>query len=200
MLFNDPPMKIALAILVVLMGAVFFWQPLKMTWATAKITNDFVLQTTDGALDTKSLRGKVLAVAFGYADCGSPCTDRLARTAQAYSMLGAAERAQVKLILVSVDPEHDTPARIGQYAKTIHPDMVGATGRPEDVKAVTEAFAAETRKATRTDGVEIIEASPLTCIVDAEGRFVSVLHGELPPEKVAAALRGRLPSILPPQS
>lgn len=198
MFTNDPVLKGALAILVVLMGAIFFWQPLKMTYSNVSIANDFVLQTTQGTLDTKSLRGKVLAIVFGHANCSSACTDRIGRTVKAYSMLEGAERSQVRMILVSVDPEHDTPARIAEYARGIHADLIGATGKPEEVKAITDAFAADTKRFPSPDGGEIIEASPLICVVDANGRFVAVLNADQPPEKIAAALRGRLPSVLPP--
>ena len=193
-------MKVALAIFVVLLGAVFFWQPISATFSNASITNDFILQTTDGALDSKRLRGKVLAIVFGYAGCDAPCTNRLTKAVKAYEALNAQERGQVRMVLVSVDPEHDTPARIAEYARRIHPDMVGATGKPEEVKAVAEAFAANYQKFEMKDGGYAIEVSPLTYIVAPDGRFVSVLNEAIAVDKAAAALRARIPATaLPPK-
>ena len=187
-----------IALFVVLLGAVFFWQPIKATFSGVSVTNDFVLQTADGALDTKSLRGKVLAIVFGYAHCDAPCSNHLAETARAYDTLNAGERSQVRMILVSVDPERDTPAGIKEYASRIHPEMIGATGKPEEIKAVADAFAADYQKYQPEGGGYAVAVRPLTYIVDAEGRFASVLNEPLPVDKTAAALRARLPAMLPP--
>lgn len=192
-------MKVALAILVVLMAAVFFWRPLSMVMSDVRVTNDFVLQTAEGALDSKGLRGKVLAIIFGYAGCGEACAGRMGQFAKAYEMLSASERSQVKPILISVDPERDTPARIKQYAAGIHADLTGATGKAEEIKAVADAFAADYRKFESQAGDYAIQVSALTYVVDADGRFVAVLNESTSPEKVAAALRARLPGLLPPR-
>lgn len=195
---SNAVLKVALAILVVLLGAVFFWQPLKMVLSGARSTNDFVLQTADGALDTRNLRGKVLAVVFGYAGCGERCANRMAGIVKAYESLAASERDQVRMILVSVDPESDTPTRIRDYARSIHAGMLGATGKPEEVKAVADAFGADYKKFEPKNGEVFIEVSPLTFIVAADGRFISVLNEGIPADRAAAALRAGLPPVLPP--
>ena len=196
----SPLLKVSLAILVVLLGAVFFYQPLKMVVSKGSITNDFLLQAADGPLDSKRLRGKVLAIEFGYANCGTPCAARMEKFAKAYELLSVAERAQVKMILVSVDPEHDTPARIRQYATGIGRDIVGATGTPENIQAVAEAFGADYKKFDTKDGGYAIDMRGLTYVVDAEGRFASVLNEMAPAEQIAAALRQRVPAAaLPPR-
>lgn len=198
-MFDGILMKVALAVLVVLLGGVFFWQPLQATFSGTTVTNDFVLQTADGAVDTRQLRGKVLALVFGSANCGAACAQRIAKTTQAYDMLSAAERAQVKLILVTVDPQRDTPARIGDYARGIHRDLTGATGKAEEIKAVTDAFSADFHRFELAGGDYGVTASALTYVIAPDGRFVSVLHETVPPEKIAAALRARLPALLPPR-
>ncbi|CAG0959556.1 hypothetical protein RHDC4_00610 [Rhodocyclaceae bacterium] len=187
-------MTIFLAIFVVLMAAVFLWQPLTIPFSKASITNDFVLQTTEGALDSKLLRGKVLALFFGYAGCGDECGTRLEKLKKSYEMLHPGDRAQVRIIIVTVDPERDTPARIGEYAHGIHRDFIGATGKPEDIKAMAEAFAVNYAKHTLADGSYIVQTSPMIYVVDAEGKFASVLNDNLPVDKTADALRSRVPT------
>lgn len=195
---SNTSMKVALAILVVLMGAVFFWQPLKMVLSGTRVTNDFVLQTADGPFDTRTQRGKALAIVFAYAGCGDACKPRLTAAAKAFDQLGAAERNQARLLLITVDPEHDTPARIRDYAKGIHPEMIGATGAPADVKAIADAFGADYKALDTRDGSTVIQCSPLTFIVDADGRFVSVLNESIPTERAAASLRGAMQRVMPP--
>ena len=191
-------LKAFFALFVVLLGAVFFWQPLSATFSNTSITNDFILQTAYGTLDSKSLRGKVLAIFFGPTNCGAPCTDQIAKLAQAREALNAGERSQVMVILITVDPERDTPVRMGEYARSLHADFVGASGKPEEIKAVADAFSADFAKRMLQDGSYVVEARPLTYLVDTNGRFVSVLNENLSAAKVAEALRARLPKMLPP--
>lgn len=191
--------KAAVVMFVVMMAAVFFWQPISMTFSNAPVTNDFVLQTAEGALDSKTLRGKVLALVFGHAACDEACGARLAKVASARDLLPAADRRQVMMILVSVNPEKDTAASIGGYARTIHPDFIGATGKPEDITALTEAFAVHVIKHDLPDGRQTIDVSPLTYLVGPDGRFVSVLNEMVGADKIASALRGQLPAVRPPE-
>lgn len=190
--------KIAIVTFVIMMAAMFFWQPISMTFSNAPVTNDFVLQTADGALDTKALRGKVLTLVFAHAGCEGACKGRLAKVARAYEMLNASERSQTMMVLVSVHPEQDTPAAISAYARTIHPNFLGATGKPDEIKAVTDAFAVHVINQKLPDGSQVIEASPLTYLVGPDGRFVAVLNEAVSEEKVAAAVRKHLPALLPP--
>lgn len=187
-------MTIFLAIFVLLMAAVFLWQPLSMPFSKAKIAADFILQTSEGALDSKTLHGKVLALFFGYASCGDECGSRLEKLKKAYEMLHPGDRAQVRVIVVSVDPEKDTPARIGEYARGIQKDFIGATGKPEEIKTMADAFAVNYVKQSLADGSYIVQTSPMIYIVDAEGKFASVLNDNLSTEKVAEALRARVPT------
>ena len=198
-MFDGIMMKGSLALLVILMGAVFFWQPLQATFSGVSVTNDFVLQTADGAVDTRQLRGKALALVFGSVNCAAACAERIAKTAQAYDMLSSAERGQVQMILVTVDPERDTPARIRDYARGIHRELLGATGTPQEIKAVTDAFGADFRRFDLAGGDYGVTANALTYLIAPDGRFVSVLNEMVPPQQIAAALRARLPALLPPR-
>lgn len=191
--------KVGLAGLVVLMGAVFFWQPIKATFSGTTVVNDFVLESSDGALDTKAMRGKVLALTFGYARCGEPCAERLGRAARAYELLTSGERSRVAVILISVD-DRDTPAAIAAAAKKAHPDFIGASGKPEQIKAVADAFGVNYQKHELSDGTTTIGVSPMIFVVDADGKFASVISESTEPEKIAASLRAKLPAAMPAPS
>lgn len=76
---------------------------------------------------------------FGYSFCPDVCPFDVARNAEAVDIL--AERGiDVTPVFVSVDPARDTPEQVGAYAEAMHPDMIGLTGTPEQVKAAADAF------------------------------------------------------------
>ena len=39
----------------------------------------------------------------------------------------------VQVIMISVDPERDTPERLGEYVRYFHPDFIGLTGTEDEI-------------------------------------------------------------------
>jgi protein SCO1/2 len=196
---SDKALKNALIILVVLLVLVFVWQPISHLFRAAPITNDFVLETTDGALDSKNLRGKVLAISLAYAHCEDECSDRLARLAAGFELLTPRDQALVRLIVVSVDPDRDTPASMAAYVRRFHATMIGAVAKPEELKAFAESYAATYRKIpVAADGSYRVDHNRPIFLVDTAGHFASALNENLAPEQIAQALRAKLPPLIPP--
>jgi protein SCO1/2 len=151
---------------------------------------DFVLQSAAGPLDTKTLRGKVLLVYFGYSNCPDICPASLAAGAQALNALKPAERERTRLIMVSVDPERDTPAKLKEYAAYFHPAMVGVTGTPAEVAAVAKAYGAGyVRQPPKPDGSYAVDHSADTYVVASDGTLAQVIHFAAPATTITEAVR-----------
>ena len=196
---SDNTLKNALIVLVLLLLLVFVWQPLSRLFNAAPITNDFVLDTANGVLDSRNLRGNVLAISFAYAHCEDECSGRLARLAAGLRLLSTRDRSLVRVIVVSVDPDRDTPASMADYVKRFQAEMIGAAAKPEDLKSFAESFAATYRKMpVAPDGTYQVDHNRPIYLVSAAGHFVSALNESLTPEEIAQALRAKLPAQLPP--
>lgn len=156
----------------------------------AAIGGDFVLRSAAGAFDTRSERGKVLVLFFGYTHCPDVCPTFLGNGAQALNRLSDAERRRVRLVLVGVDPERDTPAKLAEYTAFFHPEMLGVTGTAAEVAAAARLFgAAYVIQPKRPDGAYAVDHSVQTYVVGPDGRLAAVLDLGTPPEAVAAAVR-----------
>jgi protein SCO1/2 len=76
---------------------------------------DFALTERDGRQVTRAdLLGKVWIVDFFYTECPDTCPLQSAHMARLQEAL--AQEADVRLVSISVDPEHDTPAVLAAYA------------------------------------------------------------------------------------
>ncbi|MBI5109068.1 MAG: SCO family protein [Rhodocyclales bacterium] len=151
---------------------------------------DFVLPSSNGPLDTRALRGKVLLIYFGYVNCPDVCPVSIAAGAGALNTLSPAERERTRMIMISVDPERDTPAALKNYVAYFHPRMLGAVGSASDTATVARQFGAGyLRQPTRPDGSYAVDHSSQTYVVDREGRLVEMLSLGTPPEKIASAVR-----------
>ncbi len=161
--------------------------------AAAPAGGDFVLRSADGPFDTRAQRGKVLLVYFGYTHCPDVCPAALGNGAQALNRLRPEERRRVRLTMVSVDPERDTPAMLREYAAFFHPEMVGLTGTPAEIAAVARSFGAGyLRQPLRPDGGYAVDHTANTYVVGPDGQLAETLPPGADPDQVVAALRRRL--------
>ena len=154
---------------------------------------DFVLRSADGPVDSKALRGKVLLIYFGYTHCPDVCPASLAAGAQALNALSPEERAKVRLIMVSVDPERDTPDRLKEYTAYFHPEMIGVTGSPEEIAAIAKDYGAGyIRQPARPDGSYAVDHTTRTYVVAPNGKLAVALELNAPAEKYLETVRGLL--------
>ena len=89
---------------------------------------DFELTGPDGKeISSKSFRGKVMLIYFGYTYCPDVCPMTLSHLK--VGMLELAEEAKgVQVLFVSIDPERDTRDKLNEYVPYFHPDFIGLTG------------------------------------------------------------------------
>jgi len=154
---------------------------------------DFRLQTDAGALDLAELRGKVVLIYFGYTSCPDICPTNLAIIASALRRLSAAERARVRVLFVSVDPERDTPTRLAEYAGYFHPNILGLTGTPDAVARAASLYGARYgREPSESAMGYLVYHTAYTYVVDPTGRLVERLDHATPPEEVLQVIRDQL--------
>src|SRR5215467_9351184 len=84
------------------------------------------------------LKGKIVVVNFIYTNCQNICPIATARLTQVEDKLGDQMGRDVFFISMTVDPEHDTPERLSEYAKAFGtgPGWFFVTGAPADIRAI----------------------------------------------------------------
>jgi protein SCO1/2 len=151
---------------------------------------DFVLQSAAGPVDSKALRGNVLLIYFGYVNCPDICPMSMAAGAAALNALTPAERATTRMIMISVDPERDTPAKLKEYVAYFHPAMIGAVGTATETAAIAKSFGVGyVRQPTRPDGTYAVDHSSQTYVVGPNGKLMELLPLGVATDKVVATVR-----------
>lgn len=89
------------------------------------------------ALD--QLRDKWSLVFFGYTFCPDVCPTTLAELRQLRGLLPAATRERLRVVMVSIDPNRDTPAQLKQYLGYFDPAYIGLTGELADIQKLAGA-------------------------------------------------------------
>lgn len=73
-------------------------------------------------------KGRWTLVFFGFTHCADICPTTMATLAKTYQELKPKEKADLNVVLISVDPERDTPEVLAKYVAAYNPDFVGVTG------------------------------------------------------------------------
>jgi protein SCO1/2 len=139
-------------------------------------------------------RGKVVVLFFGFTHCPDVCPTTLADIAGAVKSLGPdAERVQV--LMVSVDPERDTPDSLAKYVTAFDPRFLGLRGDLAATKKVASEFKIYFEK--RKQGASYtVDHSAQSYVIDPQGRLrLLVRH-----ERIAQDLGDDLKTLLRAQS
>ena len=144
----------------------------------------FTLTSQDGKpIALADLRGKVVAVAFIYTECPDICPMLTQKMVQVQDELGPDFGPKIAFVSISLDPAHDTPEVLKDYAQFWGAKPEGwsfLTGSPEAVRDVSRRYGVFFAK--KEDGS--VEHTQLTSLVDAEGQIrVQYLGARFDPEE-----------------
>jgi cytochrome oxidase Cu insertion factor (SCO1/SenC/PrrC family) len=93
----------------------------------------------------QDFRGRYMLVFFGFTFCPDICPSALQVVSAALEKLGPKAERFVP-ILITVDPERDTPKQLEGYVQSFHPRLVGLTGTPAEIDAVVKAYRVYAKK------------------------------------------------------
>jgi protein SCO1/2 len=133
-----------------------------------------------------SLKGKPVLIDFIYTSCASTCPMLTAKMAAIARKLGPAMRADVRIVSVSLDPEHDSPAELAKYAQSHSASEAGwifLTGPPAKIDQVLGLF--KLRRTRESDGS--ITHSISAFLLGPDGRQIRQYNAlDVSPDAVAA--------------
>jgi len=123
---------------------------------------------------------------FGYTFCPDVCPLDTVRNAEAVDLLEA-QGKMVTPVFITIDPERDTPEVVGDFAFNVHERMIGLTGSPEQIQAVSKAYRTYYKKQDAEDEFYLVDHSTFTYLVLPEHGFVEYFRRDKSPEEVATA-------------
>ena len=83
--------------------------------------------------------GKVVLMYFGYTHCPDACPAAMTKFKRLHTDLGR-DADSVRFVLVTVDPERDTPDRLREYLAGFDPAFTGLTGSFLDLDLVYRSY------------------------------------------------------------
>jgi protein SCO1/2 len=136
----------------------------------------FTLTGADGKTVTeRDFRGKWLIVYFGFTYCPDVCPTGLAKLSQILERLGP-RADKIRPIFISVDPERDTPQKVGKYVRAFDKRFIGLVGSMAQTRAAAKAFGAYFKKRStgKSKDAYLVDHSSFYHVMGPDGRFRAV--------------------------
>jgi protein SCO1 len=153
---------------------------------TPRTLAPFALVDTRGApASPATLAGHPTLVFFGFTHCPDVCPTTLALLADVQKKVAI---PGLKVALITVDPERDTPAQLGKYIASFGGDLIGLTGDARGIVDASRSFGVASSRVDLGSGNYTMDHSATVFVLDSQARIVAVFT---PPLR-APALAGDL--------
>ena len=133
---------------------------------------NFTLTRSNGeTFRLQDQRGKIVMLFFGYASCPDICPATFAKLNQALGKLGD-DAQRVQVVLITVDPERDTPERAQEYVDHFNKNFIGLSGSQDELEKVWSAYGIvrEIESTISAAGYSVAHTARLT-LIDADGNL-----------------------------
>jgi protein SCO1/2 len=163
-----------------------------MSRAYPNIGGPISLVNQDGdAVTEEAYKGHPTLIYFGFTYCPDVCPMTLVTVKRAYDRLPEGA-SPPQTLLISIDPERDTPEQLAQYVSTnAFPDnLQGLTGTPEEVRAAADAFLADYSRIEQPDSASeySMDHTSLLYLMDEDWQLKTFFTHEDTDETIAACL------------
>jgi len=130
---------------------------------------------TGKSFDNRALLGRWSFVFFGYTHCPDVCPTTLSVLNSVARKLEDLED-QPRFVFISIDPERDTPEKLGQFVSYFNGTFIGATGTDEAINALTRQLGVIYARVEEKSGTDnyLMDHSASVLLLDPAGRFHAV--------------------------
>jgi protein SCO1/2 len=152
--------------------------------------HDFSLIDENGEqVKLSDYRGKPVLLYFGYTFCPDVCPTTMAELGRMMRELGD-QAEDVQVVMISVDPERDTPERLAEYVHYFHPDFIGLTGTEEQVsQAATPLGIYYAKQEVEGASGYLMDHTATVLLIDKDGSTRMIFPYGTPAEDMAKDVR-----------
>lgn len=134
------------------------------------------------------LQGRWSILFFGFTHCPDICPMTMAELNRFVDGLTEEERERLQIVLVTVDPERDTPEQLRQYVHYFNPGFTGLTGDPNMIYRFATELGIAYNKVEQGESYTMDHTSSLV-LINPRGHFHGYIRPPLDPAQLRAAWR-----------
>ncbi|WP_339463677.1 SCO family protein [Pseudomonas sp. EA_105y_Pfl2_R69] len=151
------------------------------------------LTNQDGqAVAVDQLKEQWSLLFFGYTFCPDICPATLAQLRQLQGLLPEETRANLRIVLVTVDPKRDTPEQLKKYLDYFDAGFIGLTGEEATLQKLANAVSIPYIPADTSKENYTVDHSGNLVIIGPDGTQRGFIRAPINNAKLAAQLPGLL--------
>lgn len=143
--------------------------------------------------DNAALREHWSFLFFGYTHCPDVCPTTLSVLNSVAGKL-ASSNAPVRFVLVTVDPQRDTPEQLARFVSYFNSDFIGVTGSDEDIRQLTRQLGIMHMQVANEANPDnyLVDHSAGVLLIDPNGNYHAVFTPPLSADAIAGDFRKML--------
>ncbi len=154
-----------------------------------ELGGDFTLDGHFGSpVSLSDFSGKVVLLLFGYTYCPDVCPTQLHRLKEVMDKLGN-KADSVQVLLITVDPERDTPERLKKFVTHFHPNFLGLTGPREKIQAVARQYGIGFPDGEKSGDDYTVDHSSSIYLINQRGVFCGLYSHNTPSDKLVEEIK-----------
>ncbi|PHN22909.1 SCO family protein [Pseudomonas sp. ICMP 561] len=154
---------------------------------------DLTMTDQDGQpVQVNGFKDKWTLFFFGYTYCPDICPTTLAQLRQIKSELPQETLSKLRVVLVSVDPNRDTPQQLKQYLGYFDKDFVGLTGSVPDIQKLANSVSIPFIPADTSKPGYTVDHSGNLALLGPDGNQRGFIRAPFNNQKLLAQLPGLL--------
>lgn len=154
------------------------------------------LTNQDGqAVAVDQLKEQWSLLFFGYTFCPDICPATLAQLRQLQGLLPEETRANLRIVLVTVDPNRDTPEQLKKYLDYFDAGFIGLTGEEATLQKLANAVSIPYIPADTSEENYTVDHSGNLVIIGPDGTQRGFIRAPINNAKLAAQLPGLIGTV-----
>jgi protein SCO1 len=150
-----------------------------------------LIDHTGKRFSEQELLGRHSLIYFGYTSCPDICALALHTVALSIDALGE-DAEKIQQIFVNLDHEREDLDALREYVGFFHDDLLGLTGTPGQLRAVSGAYGIRFKHTHGHDGERVTTHSGMIFLIGPDGEPQAMLPHDVTEEWLVATLKEHL--------
>ena len=156
--------------------------------AQSSFGGPFTLVGADGKpFSSAKLLGKPYLMYFGFTRCGDVCPTTLSRLVKLRNQVGGPDA--FRIVFVTIDPTHDGPKEVGQYAQLFNSPIIGLTGNQAQIDQVKKQYGIYAQAVPNAPMGQQMQHTATVLLFDRAGKFVGTITPNEPDSSALTTLK-----------
>ncbi|WP_122761002.1 SCO family protein [Pseudomonas viridiflava] len=151
-----------------------------------------MIDQNGAAVALDGLKDQWTLMFFGYTFCPDICPTTLAQIKQIRSELPTAAVERMRVVLVSVDPNRDTPQQLKEYLSYFDPQYIGLTAPVADIQKLANSVSIPFIPADTSKPNYFVDHSGNLALIGPDGTQRGFIRAPLNNQKLVKQLPGLL--------